>query len=156
MGMRKHVLQRWRCRMVSWMVLFFPVLLAGTVLLGVKWSLGGSDLLQAVALFSAIFTGFVGFVLFVESFKLNCPVCFGSMFRSMGCVRHKSAPRVLGSTRLGFAIGVIFSIRAARCRYCNTHFMLHLKHMPGPPRSEIATLLSSEIHKPKPVRSRFR
>ena len=65
--MRKHVLQRWRCRMVSWMVLFFPVLLAGTVMLGVKWSLGGSDWLQSVALFSAIFTVLVGFVMLVES-----------------------------------------------------------------------------------------
>lgn len=138
------------------MMLFFPVLLAGTTTLGIQWSLGGPEWLQSVALFSAVLTVLVGFVMFVESFRLSCPVCFGSMFRSMGCVRHKSAPRVLGSTRLGFAIGVIFNIKAARCRYCDTHFMLHLKHMPGPPRSEIADLLSSEIHKPKPVRSRFR
>ena len=81
-----------------------------------------------------------GFYLLSEKIYLRCGTCMAPLFRALRCSRHKSAPRVCKSYRIGILLQFVLAPHRGTCPYCGT-CVKSITAPHGPRVSEVAKLL---------------
>ncbi len=72
-------------------------------------------------------------LIYIMSARVKCPLCLGATFRNLGCTRHKSAVKLLGSYQADVAVSVLFKGKF-RCPYCGERTMMQVRDRRRPPQ----------------------
>ncbi len=74
---------------------------------------------------------FLKMMIYIMSGRLKCPLCLGAPFRNLGCTRHKTAEKLLGSYQAEVAISVLFRDKF-RCPYCGERTVMQVRERRRP------------------------
>lgn len=131
--------------MVAWLVIYFPILLVGAGALLTKAWVMRDDRSLVVGFVMAVVAVLCVLGGLILSSKIDCPVCFGRLFGSAQCSKHREARRVLGSTRLAMVIQTILAFEKLKCRFCGTSLRLDKHGLGRPARNRIDELHSMQV-----------
>ena len=90
-----------KLRLVSWLLLYLPLLLIGAGALVAKAEVAKDGRFEVAGFVVAGVAGVCLLGIVVLLARIDCPVCLARIFGAARCSRHREARRVLGSTRLG-------------------------------------------------------
>jgi hypothetical protein len=74
---------------------------------------------------------FLKMLIYVMSARLKCPLCLGAPFRNLGCTRHRTAEKLLGSYQAEVAVAVLFKDKF-RCPYCGERTVMQVRERRRP------------------------